>query len=149
MIRFKAVIPSAFKNNFDREILKRQERVAGRLLREFQRTTRFFNHTVPFQKEATPRYASVITNDPPYFYIQEGTRVKFVGVSKDFKPKTARGRLTSVRGAGKVFPSRTPRPGIKARKHHELIAKEQKPFVIRQYQEAIKSAVISSTHKYR
>ena len=98
-----------------------------KLLAELTTTT--WNHKPAFVVEKGPRSAIVTTDDMPWHYLNEGTRVRRAVMSKDFIAKTQPGNIVSGSGAGGVvFISRKiALPGIKARHFDKSIRDELKP----------------------
>lgn len=68
----------------------------------------------------------VFTQDKIYFFINNGTSVRYATMTPDFQAKTTPRVIGSNRGSGGVhFINRNrPRPGIEARKFDEVIAKK-------------------------
>lgn len=60
-----------------------------------------------------------------YFFISEGTRVRYATMTPNFQAKTAPGRLQAGAGAGGVLfiNKKRPRPGIKARRFDKQLIK--------------------------
>lgn len=82
------------------------------------------------------------TDNKVYIYLNNGTKVRYATMSKDFQAKTKVGRIKAGPGRGKLwFVSRAkPNKGIKPRKFDELIAKSRQ----RNFELAFKRAVDSA-----
>ena len=93
------------------------------LIKDFERTTATFDHSVAFIKTVTPNSVTVHTEDKAWNMLDKGTRVRYAIMSKDFRAKTQQNFLGSRPGqGGLVFVSRKhPMPGIKARNFTHMI----------------------------
>ena len=71
------------------------------------------------------------TDDKIYKFIDEGTRVRYATLSKDWQSKTKPGIIGSGPGRGRVLfvSKKRPRPGIEARRFTQIIQRQRKrPF---------------------
>lgn len=93
---------------------------------DFRVTTRTWNHKPDFNIERSPGRRVVATDDDIYFYLDEGTRVRYATMTANFRPKSRVRFIGSNIGRGGVlFISRKrPRPGIKAREFSDVIHKK-------------------------
>jgi len=115
-------------------IIQQATRETGRELnKQFDTTTTTWNHNVRFDT----RYqginkVTVLTKDKPYFFVNDGTRVRRALMSPDFISKSQPRRLPQRAGrGGVVYISRKLNlPGIQAREFDKIIAKEIKPFMV-------------------
>jgi len=92
---------------------------------------------------------TVSTDDTVYGYINNGTSVRYATMTPNFKAKTKPGRISAGAGAGGVsyvLKSR-PRPGIKARKFDEQIAKIRQSDLESFFAKAVDEAILASGHK--
>jgi len=102
---------------------------------EYQKTTRTWRnkpeHELEMFQSKTEIKATNLTDDRIYFFLHEGTKVRYATLSRDWKSKTTPGRLISGAGRGRVlFISKAhPRPGIEARGWTDIIIRNRKgPF---------------------
>lgn len=125
--------------------------------KDFQKTTSTWRHKPAFERTNEQRGGAVSTSivgtyateDEVYGYLNNGTMVRYATMSQDFVAKTRPGRIKSGPGAGGVaYVSRSrPRPGIKARKWDEVIAKgKQRNFELA-FKKAVDKAIKISGHK--
>ena len=92
---------------------------------------------------------TVSTEDDVYRYLNDGTSVRYATMTPNFKAKTKPGRISAGAGAGRVsyvLRSR-PRPGIKARKFDEQIAKARQKDLESFFAKAVTQAITASGHK--
>jgi len=131
---------------FRAEVAAHNQKMARRMKRSFERTTRTWVHDVRFQQvtEVRPDPAAMVyTTDAIYGYVSGGTSVRRALMSPDYDPKTKPGVLDSFPGAGGVvFVSRNlALPGIEARRFPELVEKEHRRAYRQGVEQAIKRAV--------
>lgn len=90
----------------------------------------------------------VYTEDQVYFWLNEGTSVRYATMTPNFKAKTKPGRIRARSGAGGVaYVNRLiPRPGIKPRKWDELIAQGTMRNLVSAFIRAVKKSVKASGH---
>lgn len=142
----KAIKPKRLRTEpFKREIKKALQAEAKQLKREFGKTVRTWRRKPKFEQLASTRpeetgEASVLvgTDDPIYRYLDEGTRIRWAVMSKDWKSKTRPRVIGSSAGQGRVVIAGKramlrrgirPRPGIKAREFAKTIQRmREKPF---------------------
>lgn len=115
------------KLRFIAEKTKERLGLEVKLLAELTTTT--WNHKPAFTIEKGPRSAIVTTDDMPWHYVNEGTRVRRALMSRDFIAKTQPGNIVSGSGAGHVVmvSRKLALPGIKARHFDKSIAAELRP----------------------
>jgi len=116
--------------NFNEKIRKSTVETGKELNKLFNRTTTTWQHRVKFRRRMRGfNRVTVSTNDPPYFFVNNGTRVRRALMTPDFVPKSKPRTLRQGVGRGGVqFISRKiQRPGIKAREFDKVIAKKIKP----------------------
>lgn len=91
------------------------------------------------KKDQTGVSLEVWTEDKIWGYLDEGTRVRYATMSKDFRAKTRVNVINSYKGRGRMlFVNRhRPRPGIKARNWSKELHKKWQPL----FREAMKQAL--------
>ena len=90
---------------------------------DFLVTTQTFDHSVEFVIDKSTGKREIYTTDPPYFYVNYGTKVRRALMSPDFSPKTRAGVIGSNPGRGGVvfISHRLSLPGIEARNFDKVI----------------------------
>lgn len=103
--------------------------------KEYEKTTRTWRnkpeHEMSMSQTKAEIKATNLTDDRIYFFIHEGTRVRYAVLSKDWQSKTTPGIINSRAGRGKVLfvSKKHPRPGIEARGWTDIIIRNRKgPF---------------------
>jgi len=103
--------------------------------KEYRKTTSTWGnkpkHELEFSQTKREIKAINITNDKVYFFLHEGTKVRYAVLSRDWISKTTPRRLSSGPGRGRVLfiSKKHPRPGIEAREWTDvIIQKRKKPF---------------------
>ena len=163
-IKMRAVLPKALRADAFLDNMVKQIEVAGRLLeRDFDRTVQTWNNKPRFERVITFSEKRVQvhvfarhrgggkTNELIYYFISEGTQVRYATMTNPFVPKTAPGRLDAEAGTGGLLyvDTGTPRPGIKPRRFDVLVVNNNPPNVLRRLLEnAIRDGVKQSGHKY-
>jgi len=135
---------------FRRDLQRINKNRAAKMKRDFQRTTKTWEHEVTFHQlfdfdeEAT---AAIYTEDEQYGYVSGGTRVRRALMSPDFEAKTRPGALDSFPGrGGAIFvSSKLNLPGIEARRFPEAVEKKHKRPHQRDVERAIARAVERGT----
>jgi len=116
--------------NFNEKIRKATIETGKELNNLFKRTTTTWNHPVPFRRRMRGiNRVTVSTRDKPYFFVNNGTRVRRALMTPDFVPKSKPRTLRQGVGRGGVvyISRKIQRPGIKAREFDKVIAKKIKP----------------------
>ena len=124
MISCKVIMPPLFKTDkMLRAVENALDNVAKDVKIDFQVTTLTFDHKVEFTIDSERGKRQIYTTDPPYFYVNYGTRVRHALMSKDFKPKTRTGYIGSNKGKGGVvfISKKINLPGIVAREFDRVI----------------------------
>ena len=105
------------------------------ILKEYEKTTQTWQHKPEFEvlPEVSDTEVTVLvgTDDKIYKFIDEGTRVRYATLSKDWQSKTKPGIIGSVPGRGRVLfvSKKRPRPGIEARRFTQIIqSRRKRPF---------------------
>jgi len=135
---------------FRRDLGRINKNRAAKMKRDFQRTTKTWEHEVTFHQltEIEPEPTVLVyTDDEQYGYVSGGTRVRRALMSPDFEAKTRPGALDSFPGkGGVVFISRKLNlPGIEARNFPEAVEKKHKKPHQRDVERAIARAVERGT----
>lgn len=103
--------------------------------RSFQDSVRNWRHDVSFNVDIGIDYSlgavvmDIYTDDPIYYFLDRGTRVRYATMDREFRSKTKPGRIRSGMGAGNpdpIYVNRgVPRPGIEARRFTDMIYKRR------------------------
>lgn len=115
-----------------KDIAALNQKMAKRMKRDFERTTKTFDETkVVFrQKTSTAgRSVTVYTDNEIYGYLDEGTPIRYAVMSPDFSPKTRPGSLESRPGSGRLIriDLENPREGIEARNFSQQVEEKRGP----------------------
>lgn len=174
--RFKAVIPAKLRRSaFIPELVQATVRRAKLMKDDFARTTKTWKGDKPtFNTETAvePQYNAYALQFPrrivlrvwprpdnskgyrKWHWLEGGTRVRYVLMTKNFVPKTRVEQLNSWKGRGglllrkgrPVFVRKNPRPGIKAREWTGALKKKhEKPFA-KEMRKAMERAAAASGH---
>ena len=135
---------------FRRELQSINKNRAAKMKRDFQHTTKTWEHKVTFHQltEIEPDPTVIVyTDDEQYGYVSGGTRVRRALMSPDFEAKTRPGALDSFPGrGGAIFvSSKLNLPGIEARNFPEAVEKKHKRPHQRDVERAIARAVERGT----
>lgn len=121
-------------------ILREQEKALDKfakqeLTRDFHSTVKTFRRRPKVQMKSEPGKRTVFIEDEIYFYLSEGTRIRWALMSRNWRSKTRPGRIPAGPGRGYAVivgrrnmlrRGRGPRPGIKARKYDVQIVKKRR-----------------------
>lgn len=107
-----------------------------RVLKRLQEYTSTWNHQPFFDTTKGTKYAGgdikveLYVDDPIFWYLEEGTDVRYAVMEHNFVPKTKPGRIASQQGQGGFdYLDRMPHEGIEARHViHSIIALEDFQF---------------------
>lgn len=125
------------------EAIDKATTLTGReLKKQFEKTTTTWRHPVIFETtRQSANKVTVATDDPPYFYVNGGTRVRRALMSPDFQSKSRPRTLTQRPGrGGVVFISRNVnQPGIEARYFDKQISLIIVPFMIKFLEQQLRS----------
>lgn len=135
----------------DRILRKVLKDVAKLAKKRMLQPTSTWKHSVDFNVSEPAVVAGdlkteVITHDPPYYFLDEGTKTpRHAAMTEDFSPKTSvRSFKASAGSGGLLFVHRKiQKPGIEARKWTEMTALEYGPIL----QSAIDQAIAGIAHK--
>jgi hypothetical protein len=117
--------------------------------KEYEKTTRTWHHKPVFEvlPEVSNTEVSVLvgTDDKIYLFLDEGTKVRYATLSRDWQSKTTPGIIGSGPGRGRVLfvSKKRPRPGIKARRFTPTIQSRRK----RPFQQAMLAATKKGADK--
>jgi len=152
-ISFTAVKPTQFRDSaFNSEYRRAVNTFTKRVRRDFERTTRTWNHPVKFQQSTSVTGSAVdvevFTFDLIYMWVDEGTSVRYATMTDDFVSKTSPGSLNSGPGRGGLayVNKALPRPGIDARDFTGQITRSREPDFRELMQEAMERAAERSGH---
>ena len=157
-IKMKPILPRKFKADaFDKAFRKTEEDTSRRTVREFKKTHQTWNEQRPtwrrdLRADFTSRGWQVDTSHLIYFFLNDGTRVRYAAMTPGFRPKTRVGFIGSVAGQGGFSHLNLRDPpgpnGIDARKWDEAIAKRMTPIVVKGYEKAMRAGAKGSGHSY-
>ena len=153
-VQMKAILPKPLKTKAMREPYVKAVKQTILIAHDmFDETTRTFQETdvkfhEKFKDSAVEIVGVVDTDNEIYGYLNNGTRVRYATMSRDFEAKTEPRFIGSKRGRGEVLyvDTRRPRPGIEARHFDEEIAKKIKPVLESEVAEADREAARKSGH---
>ena len=153
-IVMKLVKPSRFiKSVFFDAFEQAASAVADEMYADFLSTTKTWNNKPAFEKIVQVGddsvQALVGTDNDIYRFVNDGTKVRYATMSKDFRAKTQVGVIGSGPGQGRrlFINKRYPRPGIQARKFDETIQKKWVKRFKDRMQKALKVGVNNSGHR--
>ena len=134
MISVRVTVPrNVNTRQFTNAIEKARDETANEILRQFQITTTTWQHSVLFEKRNKSfNKVDVFTTDLPYFFVNNGTRVRRALMSLDFMPKSKERQLRQGPGSGGVvyISRRVNKPKIEAREYDKVIAKLINKFMV-------------------
>ena len=101
------------------------DEAAKDLAKDFGKTVSTWNDKPNFVTDKKKDVRIVSAKHKVYFFVSEGTRIRYATMTPNFKAKTAPGRFQASGGAGGVayISKRRPRQGIKARKFDDQLVK--------------------------
>lgn len=164
MIKATAVLPGRFDPDaFTREIIKEAERLNVEFKKDFDKTVDTWDHKPIFKSSVAVmkdfivghvRTAPIFGDKPPeliYYFINQGTKVRYAKMTPDFEPKTRVRVLDSFPGAGGLdsVDVRFPMPGIQGRKFNEAIADKHRARQVFRLRVAIKKGAKASGHEFK
>lgn len=163
MFKASAILPGKFDPDaFSREMIKEMEKFDKLILSEFEKTVATWDHPPKFKAteavmqdliQGHVRTVRIYGKKPPeliYYFISQGTKVRYAKMTKDFEPKSRVRVIDSFPGAGRLesVDVRFPMPGIQARKFNEAIADKHRARLKFRLQVALIRAVKASGHAY-
>lgn len=154
VVQLKAIIPKSLNTKALRQpYIDAMEETMLITLDMFKSTTRTFEETdVKFNKKVKDDPNKIVgtvdTDNEIYGYLNNGTKVRYATMSKDFESKTEPRFIGSKRGRGEVLyvDTRRPRPGIEGRHFDEEIAKKIKPVLESEVARADREGAKKSGH---
>lgn len=116
------------------------DKAAEGLTVDFKKTVSTWNDKPTFKTYKLKEARVVSSLNKIYFFVSEGTRIRYATMTPNFQAKTAPGRLQSGAGRGGVLyiNKKRPRPGIKGRKFAEQLIKIWRKELPKYIQEEIK-----------
>jgi len=121
--------------------------VMSNILRKLVST---WHHRVDFSYKVTQSgdgfEVLVWTEDEIFFYVDQGTRVRYATMTDDFEPKTTPGSLSGGVGKGGLayVDVNNPKPGITARRFMETLEKQRDP----RYNSRMRTAFDNTVNKW-
>lgn len=150
-IKMRAILPRKFNVDLALALLADGVQTEGETQqKQYQKTTRTWRrkpkHELEFSQTKREIKATNITNDKIYFFLHDGTKVRYAVLSRDWISKTTPGRLSSGPGRGRVLfiSKKHPRPGIEAREWTDIIVRDRKRPYRKNMQNVMKT--IASLH---
>jgi len=127
-MRIEPILPSGKVfdvRKIQAQIDKGLDDAAKELTKDFEKTVSTWGDKPRFVTEKKENVRIVSAKHKVYFFVSEGTRIRYATMTPNFKAKTAPGRFQAGAGAGGVayISKKRPRPGIKARKFDEQVLK--------------------------
>lgn len=163
MISATAILPGRFDPDaFSREIIAEVTRFNKEIDSDFKKTIDTWNHKPIFKSSVSVgadgivghvRTARIFGRSPEliYYFINQGTKVRYAKMTRDFEPKTRVRVIDSFPGAGGLdsVDVRFPNPGIQGRKFNEAIADKHRARFAFRIRIAIKRGAKASGHAYK
>ena len=132
-IKMTAILAAKFDLEFALAMLADGVQTEGETeQKEYEKTTRTWRrkpkHELEFSQTKAEIKAMNRTNDKIYFFLHDGTKVRYAVLSSDWQSKTTPRILNSGPGRGKVLfvSKKRPMPGIKAREWTDVIIRKRK-----------------------
>jgi hypothetical protein len=146
MFKMKVILPRqvlADPRRLQRVIENTLNQSALAVKADFGVTVQTWSDKPQFKIERKEGERVISTDNLIYFFINNGTRVRYATMTKDFQAKTRAGFIGSGGGRGGVafVSKRRPKPGIKARKFDVVIKKKWDDKLPTRLQRAIDSEV--------
>lgn len=160
MTKATAILPARFDPDaFSRAMIKEMEKLNKDIEADFGATVSTWDHKPRFRKkvnvsqgliEGHVRTARIHGDKPPeliYYFLNNGTKVRFAKMTDDWEPKTRVRVIGSFPGRGGLERvDNIGRPGIKARKWNEAIALKHKARLAFRLRVALKKGALASGH---
>lgn len=146
MVRCRVKVPKDFLADVDKIVRAVENALNGAALSakaDFGVVTQTWKTKPTFTIEKEPGYRAIMTDDPIFKFVDEGTAIRYAHFGPDFRPKTHPRAIGSGGGAGKMlFLSLTdPMPGIEAREFSDTIEEKWDTELPEILQRAIDSVV--------
>lgn len=155
MIKVKPILPVKFNvRAITNELEKFAESIADEIDKDYAKTYATWQNKPQFDKRVTRTSksitAEVSTASKIYRYIDQGTDVRFVEMSADFRPKTRPNFIGSLPGRGNVrrFDRSNPQPGIVSRNFTTVLSEKYRKRIPRLARQALIQGVKASGHAY-
>lgn len=117
--------PAAIRRDIKRALQAESEQHR----RMFKQATSTWNNPPTFSRrteDTGDTISSILsTKSVPFAYVELGTKVRYMHMSRDFTPKSTPGSLRARTGSGRAVGLGFPRPGIQARGFRNVIAKKR------------------------
>lgn len=163
MISAKAILPGRFDPDaFSREIIAEMARFNRKIENDFRKTIETWDHKPNFKSDVFVTSSGIVGHvrtarifgrsaELIYYFISQGTQVRYAKMTKDFQPKTRVRVIGSFPGVGGLdsVDARFPMPGIVGRKFNEAIADKHRPRFVARINQAIKRGAIASGHAFK
>lgn len=163
MFKATSILPVRFDGDaFSRAMIKEMEKLNKDILADFNRTTETWNHRPRFGSkvnvaqgliEGHTRTARIHGPKPPeliYYFLNNGTKVRFAEMTDDFEPKTRVRVIDSFPGRGGLKQvDHIGRPGIRGRRWNEAIATKHKARLGLRLRVALRNGAKASGHALR
>lgn len=113
----------------------------NKALELYRKITETWTNRPQFSARRTRSGWSIIVSDKRFFWLDQGTKVRYATMTPDYKPKTKVGVMYSYKGAGRVayVNKGIKRPGIKARGWSEKVHAEVEKIIHKIYRERLHS----------
>lgn len=90
------------------------------------------------------KYFATREKSPIFVYVMGGTEINYARMSREYRPRTRRGKLTTRAAQGSFLKVGAPHKGIEGREWHFLIAeRRQKPYT-KNMQKAVNKAAVKA-----
>lgn len=164
MITAQAILPGRFDPDaFSREIIKELRKFNEEIKKDFEKTVATWDHKPKFRAtvvvyqdliEGHVRTVRIYGKKPPeliYYFINQGTKVRYAQMTRDFSPKSRVRVIDSFAGSGglKRVSVKQPNPGIKGREFNVAIATKHKARLALRLQVALKRGAKASGHFFK
>lgn len=144
-IRIEPIIPKKLFDVPAGQVAKEKalESLAQKAKVKLEKPVADFDEPVEFTVKVTRNGITITTTSRVYKFLNEGTRVRYATMSKNFSPKTRVGSFSSSRGrGGLLFVNRNkPMPGIVARGWTPIVQKEIQAEFPREFKSVIAAYV--------
>ena len=164
MIKATSILPKRFDPDaFVREGLRELEKLNDQIETDFERTVATWTNRPRFKKSLHVEQGSVwgyvrtvriYGAKPPeliYYWINNGTRIRFAKMTSDFEPKSRRRVIDSFAGRGGLesLDVKHPYPGIQGREFDVAIATKHNARLKFRIEAAIRRGAKASGHLFK
>jgi hypothetical protein len=157
-IKVTGIFPKRFKKDaFETEFLKAAEETSRATVKEFKKTHQTWQEQRPtWRRDVQSKFSGIVwqvdTSHLIYYFLNNGTDVRYAAMTPGFKPKTRPGFIGSTPGFGGFSHLNTRNPpgpnGIEGRFWDKAIKKKMEPIVVKRYEKAMKAGAQKSGHSY-